>query len=605
MRIFKFIVPFLCLTPLSFAQLTQEQKISDFMQLAGLYAKHYGPYEEKRDVFNFDLYKIQPWLTEIQQSGSDIDFYDICVRYVASLQDSHDEFTILSDYDAWLHFNGDIYDGKFLIDGIDRGYLPRSTYKFTIGDQLISVDGVAVADLLTQFAPYAVNGSSNPVSRARLAAGTITERYQGWYPRANTIGDNATIVVNQQSGGMATYTIPWDVLGTSVTGVGPVHSPRLTSPSSAARNSQTVRRGVDTARAQPTRGQSPHPWGVRTAARSPHVVDPQPGYMAPLKKLRDMRGLKTPFVTGGLYPFENPFPAFNPPDGFQLRLGFGADDEFLSGTFPVGTKKIGFIRIPSMDPNSGETNALKQFAGEIAYFQANTDGLVVDVMANGGGDGCYSQDLASYLIPHNFRGLELKVRATLNWQYQFSSALTEAELEGAPDWVIALYSSHLDSVSKALSQDRGLTGNLAVCGPSFDTPPATDKTGKVLAYTKPILVLVDNYTLSAAEVFAMFLQDEKRATIFGTRTDGGGGDVESYNAGAYSEGFARVTESLITRSSAVQTPGFPALTSYDGVGIYPDILADYMTIGNLETGGQPFVTQAMTAIAGLIQASGK
>jgi len=317
-----------------------------------------------------------------------------------------------------------------------------------------------------------------------------------------------------------------------------------------------------------------------------------------------MRGLSTPFVTGGLYPFENLFPAFDPPDAFELRLGFGSDDEFLSGTFPVGNKKIGFIRIPWMDPASGESNALKQFAAEIAYFQANTDGLVVDIMANGGGDGCYSQDLASYLVPHNFRGLELKLRATLRWQYAFSYALTVSELQGAPQWVIDLYSAHLGVVQKALSENRGLTGNVAVCGPSFDTPPATDETGKVLAYTKPILVLVDNYTLSAAEIFAMFLQDEKRATIFGTRTDGGGGDVLSFNAGAYSEAFTRVTESLITRSKAVQTPGYPALTSYDGVGIFPDIVADYMTLGNLETGGQPFRTNAMTAIAGLIQAAG-
>ena len=150
-----------------------------------------------------------------------------------------------------------------------------------------------------------------------------------------------------------------------------------------------------------------------------------------------------------------------------------------------------------------------------------------------------------------------------------------------------------------------MTGSVAVCDASFDTPPATDDNGNMVAYTKPILVLVDNFTLSAAEILAMFLQDEKRATIFGTRTDGGGGNVESFNAGAYSEGFTRVTESLITRAVPVQTPGFPSLPSYDGVGIFPDIQQDYMTLGNLETGGQPFVTAAMTAMAGLLKSGAK
>jgi hypothetical protein len=607
MKNLKIIIPFLCLAPLGIAQLTPDQKVSDFMQLAGLYAKNYGPYEEKRDVFHFDLYKIQPWLTEVQQSQTDIDFYDICVRYVASLQDSHDEFTIQSDYDAWLHFDGDIYDGKFLIDFIDRSFLSPDIYKFTIGDQLISVDGVAVADLLTQFAPYAVNASSNPVSRARIGAATITERFQGWYPRANTIGANAKVVVKQQDGTTATYTIPWDVLGTSVTEEGPVQSPKLAaSATGATRRGQALatKRGVDVARALAAPERAVNPWGVWRGTRAPHVEPPEPSYMQPLKRLRSMRALKTPFVASGLEPFDSPFPVFDPPAGFKLRLGLGQTDEFLSGTFPDGKLTIGFIRIPSMAPNS-QSNALQQFSGEIAYFQAHTDGLVVDIMANGGGDGCYTQTLASYLIPHNFRGLEFQLRATLGWQVTFSEFLTFAELEGAPQWVIGLYTAHLDVVKKALSHNRGMTGSLAICGPTFDTPPATDDNGNVLAYTKPILVLVDNFTLSAGEIFAMFMQDSKRATIFGTRTDGGGGNVVSFDAGAYSEGSTRMTESLITRSAPVQTPGFPALTSYDGVGIYPDILQDYMTAANLATGGQPFVTAALTAIAGLVQAGGK
>jgi hypothetical protein len=35
-----------------FAQLTQEQKLSDFVGLAALYDKNYGPYNWKREVFD-------------------------------------------------------------------------------------------------------------------------------------------------------------------------------------------------------------------------------------------------------------------------------------------------------------------------------------------------------------------------------------------------------------------------------------------------------------------------------------------------------------------------------------------------------------------------
>jgi len=53
--------------------------------------------------------------------------------------------------------------------------------------------------------------------------------------------------------------------------------------------------------------------------------------------------------------------------------------------------------------------------------------------------------------------------------------------------------------------------------------------GNSIAYTKPVLVLTDNFTLSTAESFTMALQDNKRATVFGMRTDGGGGNVVGYS----------------------------------------------------------------------------
>jgi len=603
MKLTKAFALFLLVAGIGFAQLTPAQKLSDFMQLTGLYAKNYGPYQEKKTVYGFDLYDIQPWVNQIEQSTTDLEFYDICVRYVASLRDFHDEFIMQSDYDAWLHFNGDIYDGKFLIDFIDTSY--PATSGLNIGDQLVSVDGVAVADLLTQFTPYSVNGASNPVSQQRIAAGTITERFQGWYPGATSINTNAVVVVSQ-NGKNVTYTIPWDVQGTAVTEEGPVNSPvASTSGSSAiARPRVVMRKGQAVPLANPER--AANRWGVWTGQRPPHIEKPEPDYLKALKRLSTMRALSTPFTTSGLEPFGNPAPVFLPPAGFNLRLGAAATDEFVSGTFPLGKSTVGYIRIYTMEPMD-ETNALNQFATEIAYFQANTAGLVVDLMGNGGGDGCYAQTLATYLMPSSFRGLSTEIRATLSWQTFFSENFFFAQQEGAPNWAISAYQTYLKEVKNALAENRGNTNSLPLCGASAKILPATDSKGNNLAYTKPILVLVDNFTASAAEIFAMFLQDTKRAPLFGTRTSGGGGNVIEFddNVGAYSEGTARVTESLITRVAPVQTPGFPLLPSYDGVGLYPDLVQDYMTAADLATGGQPFVAAVSTAIGNLIQSGGK
>ena len=610
MRFLRFLTPFVLLTPCSFADLTPLQKTSDFLQLVGLYATTYAPYELKRDIFGFDLFKIQPWLDQVNQSKTDVEFYDICTRYVASLQDSHDEFTISSDYDAWLHMDGDIYDGKFLIDFIDRKYLPSSMYPFTIGDQLVSVDGVAVADLLTKFAPYAVNGSSNPVSRQRLGAATITERFQGWYPLAS-VGPNASIIVMRKSGAMETYTIPWDITGTLVTTVGVIPSP--TTQTSVSRRSirdtrrngtlADFRKGVD-----PGDGDAPlNPWletwtgPVDPSAPTELEPDPvPPDYMAPLTALTNMRATSSESINGsGLGPFDALFPVFNPPAGFKLRLGGARTDQFVSGTFPSGTNTIGFIRIPSFAPSS-QTAAVQQFSAEIQFFQQNTDAMVIDLMGNGGGFLCYGQRLATYLIPFTFQGVAEQLRATLSWQDAFSSAVYSAKASGAPTWVIDLYTSYLAAIKQALKENRGRTGQLPLCNVSLDTTPATAG-GNVIAYTKPILVLTDNFTLSTAESFTMQLQDNKRATIFGTRTDGGGGDViDLSNVTAYSQGNTRVTEGLIERLNPVAANGYPSIKFYDGVGIQPDIMQDYMTADNLANVGATFVKAFTTAVQNLI-----
>jgi len=102
------------------AQMTPDQKIFDFQQLAATFDKQYAPYEWKRDAVHFDLMDLAPWLDRVKRSATDLDFYEICVDYVSSLQDAHDAFTLPSGFSASLGFGMDLYDGKPLIDTILR-----------------------------------------------------------------------------------------------------------------------------------------------------------------------------------------------------------------------------------------------------------------------------------------------------------------------------------------------------------------------------------------------------------------------------------------------------------------------------------------------------
>src|SRR5262245_50454803 len=178
--------------PLSLhAQLSAEQRVFDFENLAALYSKRYAPYDWKRAAFGFDLLNIKPWVDRIRAAKSDLEFFEIEAEYVGRLQDTHSGFQMSSTFRASLGMSVDIYDGKVQIDSINRTQLPAASYPFQVGDELVSVDGVSSEDWIKRLSTWRQYG--NPVTTRRIAAQQITNRVQATFPRAAEIGDTAIV----------------------------------------------------------------------------------------------------------------------------------------------------------------------------------------------------------------------------------------------------------------------------------------------------------------------------------------------------------------------------------------------------------------------------
>ena len=90
--------------------------------------------------------------------------------------------------------------------------------------------------------------------------------------------------------------------------------------------------------------------------------------------------------------FGSPVPIYGLPAGFRLRLAGGASEFFVTGTYMAEGKTIGFIRIPSYWPPSSALMT-QIFEREIAFFQDNTDGLVIDDLRNPGGIVAFGERL--------------------------------------------------------------------------------------------------------------------------------------------------------------------------------------------------------------------
>src|SRR5262249_21671050 len=161
--------------------LTRDQRNADLTQLASQYAKNYGPYEWKRDVMDFDLLRLNPWLHRIAHSD-DLDFQEALIEYVASLNDAHDLIAFPTTFSASLPLTIDIYPGKSLIASINRIRLPQAQFPFVVGDEVISVDGRPVQAIIESFRKYAI--AANQRSTDRTAASRIVSRSQQIMPHA-------------------------------------------------------------------------------------------------------------------------------------------------------------------------------------------------------------------------------------------------------------------------------------------------------------------------------------------------------------------------------------------------------------------------------------
>jgi len=552
--------------PAAFSQLTMDQKISDFLNVVGVYDKNYGPYDWKRDAFGYDLLNIAPWVAKITATKDDLDFYEVMVSYVASLNDAHDYFSPPSAFVARLNFGVDIYEGKLIVDTISRTRLPANEFPFLVGYELVSIDGKDAQRILDGLLQYEI--AANPRSTRRLAAQLLTIRPQSVMPHAADVPEISTIVFRRPDGNLEMYRIPWTKSGLPLTSIG-----KYITPLSAARVKD------------------------HAADADPGDDDPVPSYMEPLLKLWNCQ-LPDRTVNG----FGSSLPIFvnAMPSGFTQRLSGSATDVFFSGTFQAGGYKLGFIRIPTFSPTN-VTTALAAFQKEIDFFKANTDGLVVDVTRNPGGSVSYLNQILSSLFFAPWRSIPFEVRATSAWVTDISSALEQAKALGAPPSIIALYQAIKDEIVAANRANRGRTKPIPLDDVIIDREPARDVRGNVIGYDKPLILTMDEITASAGDAFAATIQDNGRGLLVGFRTMGAGGNVVSWEAGSYSLGSITVTESLMNRKDIIRTNEYLAAPYVENIGVYPDVWSDYMTRDNLTQNGKPFVDTFVAALVNYIR----
>lgn len=543
------------------ADLTRDQRISDARALIALFEHRYAPAQWKSEYMGIELGDVVARLLgeAYRQDSNDLDFYAAMARVSGSLKDTHSWFIIPSLYSAYLGFSCDYVEGRYVISYVNRSLLPESQFPFYRGDEILSIDGVPTQEIIEELSQY--DGEANDLTEKRFLAGNLTYRPQRTYAHVPT-GPATVEIYSQDRGEAGTAAVKWITYGKPLAETKDADSyetPAGAMPSSS--DEEMIGSSIKDARTDLEH--------LRWSAISATIAQEA--------------------MIGGMQPF---YPLW---DSFEIRNEY----PLLTGTFKVDGHRIGFIRIPTWNPPSS-TPWFELLDDEIPYFEKKTDALVIDETDNGGGSICLANEVSRYLIDSQIKKLLFQIRANRarSVMYDEGAEWCDAQKE-KPEWC-GTVKAIAEELRKALAEGRALTRPLDTCrGDGFIRPMMT-KGGRKLVYTKPVMILVNEFSISAADMFPAPLQDSGRAVIFGERTCGAGGSVTTLENIGYSDFQISQTQSLAVRAKEITSVTGVKTPYLENVGVIPDVQYS-ITYDDFMDGYKGYKAAVEDAIRGLVK----
>ncbi len=256
---------------------------------------------------------------------------------------------------------------------------------------------------------------------------------------------------------------------------------------------------------------------------------------------------------------------------------------FFNYIFEHKGKKIGYIRIKDYIQEMLGFRSMSDFFSDlIRVYDQQTDLLIIDQIHNPGGHIAYLYELVSMLItepiavPKHSQVLTVELVSEAKRVLELSSRELEKMVEDQfnslglqGDYIYGFLSKKellritkndirdvIDSYENSQT-DSFLSTPISVLSdvifPHFSG----------VSYSKPIVVLVDELSISGGDFFPAILQDGKRATIFGQTTAGAGGYARKINVSSH----LGITELHFTGSIAFRKDGSPI----ESKGVTPDV----------------------------------
>jgi C-terminal processing protease CtpA/Prc len=568
--------------PIPRRTLSAEEKVADLYWIYSQFGENYAPLEYKEKRYNFDFAKLkQDYVEKAKQTTTNDEFYDLMFQLVSEFKDAHTS-AALTDSSlpdrakvAFLGFSG-IRDGDTLLV---KKLLPtisdESAYPIKVGDVIKKIDGVALKD--------AVKAELVKFRDLGYEEANITYHMNKLFTRISTANGlpktTDSILVVERDGKDIDVTLPWvtkDLYQFQAEqakatadknkksgGVGPEeeHAENFLMVSGDQKstlfkfnfigfdgriekpfdNMKKIMSGMTRKFADGFRFMDNFSeWAVVADEKDADAKE-----KSPLEKLAETRKV----LKGAIYLSDaKTYPAYVAPVAVK-----DADGK------ETGEKKlVGYISVDTFSPAGDSKEVLEQFTKTLLSMQdLGVKDLIIDTLNNGGGSLELGMMMAQKLSNKKIEMPKMQFRLSDTWLDQFQSESIEGASDAEKEYSRRLLADM--SAQQKAGQRLSNPYSAEVLAPFAITA------NEDLEQSFNTVVLVNEMCASMCDIFAGIVQDNKMATIVGTRSMGAGGNVVNHNQAPNSHLDVRQTESLMIRKDK---------TYLENNGVTPDVVVD-------------------------------
>lgn len=514
-----------------------ERMKSDLDSIANVFKNQYAMMEVKKDFFDWSLEN------QVAQAKARIDAFDsitqkdfqiILKDFFVSFHDYHVSVYFHSTESATLPFHVKVSQGRYFVTYIDEDKLSINYNSLNYGDEILTFDGRPIHEVVEELISPSIRDSYNPTDLSLAAIALTSRNGQSGFkvPKGNV----TVTFISPFDGRIKEQELAWDYTPEKITNW--FQDPSELSAAMANSKQENIRKFI---------GSKKMIFGD---------LDLNQVRLEKENDSKDLPGSRQSYLPrlGDVWWESEPDSIF---DAYIYENDEG--------------NRIGYLRIPNY---SGSEAHIVELIRILIKFQEKTDALVIDQINNPGGDVWYCYAIASLLTerplltPHHREVItQYEVEQAVNGIEELEQIENNQEAQQACGSFIMGIPVDYQLVLKWLDGHRFIESEWRE-GKTFTDPNPLLGIDKIapspfINYTKPILILINELDFSGGDFFPAVLQDNGRATLFGTKTSGAGGyvlDVAFPNTSGI-KGF-RYTASLALR---------PDGAYLENLGVTPDI----------------------------------